>query len=380
MVSMGDSHGIVLAPNGTLWSWGEAARGWPVLGLGNRDATTELRRIGSETNWVWVSAGDDHNLALKSDGSIWAWGGNYRGQLGNALPAAITNRAGVPRMQNRPLQAVGGNNWVQVEAGSVTSYAVKRDGTLWAWGLNNFGQLGIGTWFDSATPTRVGMATNWVRIRAGGVSAAGIQSDGSLWIWGGSPKLGNTAAQSPENFLVPTRLTLETNWVDVAVAFNLWLAVKSDGTLWAWGRNAHIFTGNPPEAGEAPAQIRRSTSWQAVWSSGRGYYHLLRQKDGSCWVLDATTGDRSSAQLKQVRLPTDVVSVDTGGGAMAAITSDGYVWTCGAVLGQVSAKRRLLRSLETVCWRVGWKVRWTSQPEPVVRAQPWQLRSIGRED
>jgi alpha-tubulin suppressor-like RCC1 family protein len=331
---------------------------------------------------VSVSAGDDHNLALKSDGSIWAWGGNYRGQLGSVGPQSVnTNRTAVLKMENRPVPGVSGNDWAQVQAGFATSYAVKRDGGLWAWGLNNFGQLGIGSWVDSATPIRVGAATNWVSIRAGGVSAAGIQSDGSLWIWGGSPKLGNTAPRSPENLLVPTRLTSETNWVDVAVAFNLWLAVKSDGTLWAWGRNAHIFTGNPPEAGEAPAQIGHGTSWQAVWSSGGGYHHLLRQKDGSFWVLDATSGNRSSAQLKQVHLPTDVVSVDTGGRAVAAITSDRCIWTCGAVLGRVSAKQRLIRYLEMACWRVGWKVSWTSQqPALVVQEQPWRLRIIERED
>src|SRR6476660_1882846 len=127
MVSLGDSHGLVLAANGTMWSWGGQDRGWPVLGLGETSVTANLLRIGSETNWVFVSAGDDHNLALKSDGTIWAWGANYRGQLGDGNKGMkLTN--GTPNLQDRPVHTVEGSDWVEVQAGSVCSYALKRDG------------------------------------------------------------------------------------------------------------------------------------------------------------------------------------------------------------------------------------------------------------
>ena len=242
IVSIGDSHGLVLAPDGSLWCWGGQDRGWPVLGLGKTDFTANLTRIGSDKSWVMVSAGDDHNLALKTDGTIWAWGANYRGQLGDGNHGMRTAN-GKANIRDTPMQTVEGSDWVQVEAGSVTSYALKRDGTLWAWGLNNFCQLGTGSWTDSAQPVQVGTATNWLKIRAGGVSAGAIRLDGSLWIWGGSPKFGNTTPQSPQNLLVPTRVTSDTNWVDLSVAFNIWLAIKSDGTLWAWGRSAAVFTG-----------------------------------------------------------------------------------------------------------------------------------------
>jgi alpha-tubulin suppressor-like RCC1 family protein len=141
MVSLGDSHGVVLAANGTMWSWGGQDRGWPALGLGKTSVTANLIRIGSETNWAFISAGDDHNLALKSDGTVWAWGANYRGQLGDGNKG-MTTAVGTPNLQERPIQTVEGSDWVQVEAGSVCSYGITRDGTFWAWGLNNFSQLG----------------------------------------------------------------------------------------------------------------------------------------------------------------------------------------------------------------------------------------------
>jgi alpha-tubulin suppressor-like RCC1 family protein len=377
MISLGDSHGLVLASDGSMWSWGGQDRGWPVLGLGKTNLTTSLVRISSEKDWAYISAGDDHNLALKSDGTIWAWGANYRGQLGDGTRGGrLTN--GLPNLQDRPVHSVPGTDWVKVEAGSVTSYAIKRDGSLWAWGLNNFSQLGIGSWSDSPGAVQVGAATNWAKIRAGGVSAAGIQSDGSLWIWGGSPKLGNTTPQSSENLLVPTRLTSDSNWVDVSVAFNLWLAIKREGTLWAWGSNAHSFTGDPQV--EIPIQIGLETNWLSVSSSQSGYYHLLSKRDGTLWIMEAAPGGAGSDKFRKVDLPPNVVAWDTGGGAYAAITQDGEVWTCGTILGQHGPKYRLIQKAEELCWRFGWKVRWQYDRPRIVQEKPRQVHNIGPTD
>jgi hypothetical protein len=378
MVSLGDSHGLILAPDGSLWSWGGEDRGFPVLGLGKMNLTANLVRIGSETNWVFVSAGDAHNLALKSDGTIWAWGANFRGQLGDGRYGGMLSN-GTFNMEHLPVHTVEGTDWVRVQAGFTTGYALKRDGTLWAWGLNNFGQLGIGSWADSPKAVQVGTATNWSKIRAGGVSAAGIQSDGSLWIWGGSPRLGNTTPQSSQNLLVPVRFTAGTNWVDVAVAFNLWLAVKSDGTLWAWGRDAHTFTGASPDACEIPTQIGHETDWQSIRSSRGGDYDLLRKRDGTFWIMDASHEDRP-LKFSKVGLPPNIVAWDAGGGAVAAITEEGEVWTCGTVLGQHRTMYRFVRFAEELCWRVGWKVRWRYESPRIVRERPWQLRNVDQKD
>ena len=374
-ISLGASHGLVLAPDGSLWSWGGQDSGWPVLGLGKMNLTASLVRIGSEKDWAYVSAGEDHNLVLKSDGTVWAWGANYRGQLGDGNRGAkLTN--GLPNFKDRPVHTVAGSDWVEVEAGFVASYGLKRDGSLWAWGLNDFSQLGIGSWIDSPKPVQVGTATNWVKIRAGLVSVAGIQSDGSLWIWGGSPKLGNTAPRSPQNLLVPTRITADTNWIDVSVGFNIWLAVKANGTLWAWGRNAHILTGAAQDACEIPAQIGHDRDWQSVCCSKGSLGHLLRKRDGTFWRIINPSENNPKPVKNRVALPPNIVAWGAGGGAVAAITQDGEVWTCGAILGQHGPKYRFLRFVEELCWRLGWKVQWQYDRPRIVREQPWQLRNV----
>ena len=369
MLSLGRSHGVVLAPDGTLWSWGAEDLGWPVLGRGSTNGANfspNLGRIGADQDWVQVSAGQDHNLAVKSDGSIWAWGANYRGQLGNDSP-------GVSKTQTQPVRSVEGHDWKRVEAGSVCSYALKTNGTLWAWGLNNFSQLGIGSWVDSSSPVQVGTASNWVVVRAGGVSAGGIQSDGSLWIWGGSPALGNTTPQNRENLLVPTRVSSGTNWVDVAVTFRLWAAIQADGTLWVWGLDAPQYTGAAEATGEVPTSLGSDRDWQSV-SASTGHL-LLRKRDGSWWLMTPSGPGRSGAGLVRLDLPPQAREGDTALGSVAVI-HDRTIWGWGTVLGERPVKDRVVAFLAERVRRMGWKVGWDEGADgKVQRDQPWPIRS-----
>jgi len=277
-VAIGANHGVILASDGSLWTWGETGFGWQVLGLGSNVRTQAcLRRIGLETNWVNIAVGGSSTLALKSDGTIWAWGENIYGQLGDGT--TVRERAS-------PVRSVPGADWKQVATAGPHSVALKRDGTLWSWGNNWAGQLGDGTTNYSRVPVRVGSSTNWIRIWANLIQNVGQQTDGSLWFWGWD----YTRSQKGSSIPVPTRVSPDTNWVDVGMGDWMVFAIKSDGTLWAWGRQAHIYTGAPTaNADSSPVRVGAENDWRACASFSQSC-PVFMKRDGSIWVLDCSGG------------------------------------------------------------------------------------------
>ena len=275
-VAIGDNHGVILASDGSLWTWGETGFGWQVLGLGSNVRTQAcLRRIGLETNWVNIAVGGSTTLALKSDGTIWAWGENIYGQLGDGTKV---------REQATPVRSVPGDDWKQVTTAGPHSVALKRDGTLWSWGNNWAGQLGDGTTNYSHVPVQVGSSTDWIRIWANGIQNVGQQTDGSLWFWGWD----YTRSKKGSSIPVPTRVSAATNWVDVGMGDWMVFAIKSDGTLWAWGRNAHIYTGVPnPDADSSPVRVGADSDWRACAHFSQSC-PVFMKRDGSMWVMDAS--------------------------------------------------------------------------------------------
>jgi RNA polymerase sigma factor (sigma-70 family) len=361
MIGYGYSrYGIILASDGSLWSWGEEALGWPVLGLGNTHIqnTASLRRIGNDTDWINVAVGDSHCLAIKSDGSLWAWGANIYHQLGD----------GTKTTRPTPVPSIPGTDWKQAAAGGVNSFALKNDGTLWAWGNNWAGQLGIGGTQASTNATQVGNSTNWTKIWAGGIQSVGLQSDGSLWFWG--TLTGDS--KDTNKFLVPTRISSDTNWADVCFGYFTVLAVKSDGTLWSWGRDASFYTGNDARLNAIPMQVGTENDWQACGSSAGGYFHLLMTKDGSLWELDASDhrqitpdGKYQTVKLRKIDFHMDTIAFAAGGDSLGVVlTRDGEVWTWGKVIGEHSQKDYWGPNHEQLF------------PESKIVNTPWQLSNI----
>jgi alpha-tubulin suppressor-like RCC1 family protein len=385
-IGLGERHGLILASDGSLWSWGSDFLGWPVLGLGNVPPQTRLRRIGNETNWVSISAGHAHNVAIKSDGTLLAWGENLSGQFG------VGTKGKQNPMANIPVHAASGNDWKQAAAGGSHTVALKNDGTLWAWGHNWAGSLGTGSTNSSAFPVQVGSATNWVKVWAGSLDTVAMQSDGSLWYWGENPD--PAFPQGTGHISVPTRVSQDTNWVDVGFGVSTVFAIKSDGTLWTWGRNADAYTdAHDPALDTTPSRVGTNSDWRSIPACGWWWCQGLTKKDGSLWLMDASDfdvnqprGPSKAVRFRRVALGKDIVAYTAGGAHAAApgihapigvaLTRDGEVWTWGLMLGDPrNLGNRLQYRAIQLANRFGLKVR-PADAGPVIHQTPWQLPHV----
>ena len=384
-ISLGERHGLILASDGSLWSWGSDFLGWPVLGLGKVPPQTRLCRISNDTNWVSISAGTSHNVALKSDGTLWTWGQNL----------AVRFREGKVYLREilayTPVRAAPGTDWKQAAAGGIHTVALKKDGTLWAWGNNWAGSLGTGSTNNTPVPVQVGSATNWIKVWAGTLETVAQRSDGSLWYWGENPD--PAFPQDTGQILVPTRISPYTNWVDVGFGVNTVLAIKSDGTLWAWGRNAHAYTDAQDQTLDTtPTRVGTNNDWRTIPACGWWWCQGLTKKDGSLWLMDASDGQPNGprspykpVQFRRIELQKDVVAYTAGAAHAAApgvhapigvgLTRDGEVWTWGLMLGDPrSLGSRLQYQAITLAQHFGYKGK--DDAAPVIRQTPWRLRHL----
>ncbi|MCL2410521.1 MAG: hypothetical protein FWC97_02650 [Treponema sp.] len=320
-VSKGRSHSVATAVDGSLWGWGigdfigsEAPFSFYVVPI----------RIGTDTDWFSVSAGGNHTVAIREDGSLWAWGSNWDGQLGdgtwdNRLPVLVPTRIGTD------------TDWLSVSAGERHSVAIREDGSLWIWGDNRDAQLGDGTTTARNVPTRIGSDTDWLSVSAGGWHTVAIREDGSLWAWG-SNRDGQLGDGTWDNRLVPTRIGPDTDWLSVSAGVLHTVAIREDGSLWAWGSNWDGQLGDGTTTYSlVPTRIGTDTDWLSV-SAGERHTVAIRE-DGSLWAWGAANwydllgGGTWDNRLVPTRIGTDTdwLSVSAGGG-IVAIREDGSLW------------------------------------------------------
>lgn len=188
---------------------------------------------GTSTDWNQVSSGSYFSVAIKNDGTLWSWGENNHGDLGNGL--ANDNVI--------PTQLCTSNNWKQVSAYEWHSTALKEDGTLWTWGENENGQLGNGTVIDSNVPIQVGSSTDWVQTDAGYSTTMAIKSDSTLWAWGSNfgGELGN--GTTTENH-IPIQIGTSISWKQISAGNATNVALNFGDSLYDWGLNYYGELGN----------------------------------------------------------------------------------------------------------------------------------------
>lgn len=282
----GEGYNLALKVDGALWAWGSHREGQ--LGIGSRVNIyiSIPTQVSMDTTWTNIAAGSSHTLAIKEDGTLWAWGWNSSGQLGD----------GIRISKNIPVQIGTDNTWSQVNAGSTHSFALKNNGTLWAWGTNENGQLGSGKSISSTTPLQIGMDNTWSEVDASTFHNLGLKTDGTLWAWGVNfnGQLGD-GTTSEKN--TPVKIGVGTTWASIKTGYNYSLAIKTDGTLWAWGLNSSGQLGDGTNVDKnIPVQIGTNTNWKSM---AAGTEHSLAIKtDNTLWAWgrndDGQLGDGST--------------------------------------------------------------------------------------
>jgi alpha-tubulin suppressor-like RCC1 family protein len=205
-----------------------------------------------------VSAGQFSIGAIKSDGTLWVWGSGNNGALG------LNNTT----TYSSPNQVGSLTNWAIVSFSDFySSYAIKTDGTLWAWGYNTAGQLGLGNFTSFSSPKQVGSLTNWLKIAAGQYLVNTIKTDGTMWTWGSNSQ-GQLGLGNIVNYYSPVQVGALTTWGTSSSKFYNVAAIRTNGTLWTWGNNATGQLGlNHSGAGfyySSPKQVGSLTNWNAV--------------------------------------------------------------------------------------------------------------------
>jgi len=237
-VACGAYTTLAIKTDGSLWGWGRGDNG-ELGNFSNTNRSTPVTTFAGENNWKQVSGGQEHTAAIKTDGSLWTWGRNSYGALG-------TNSSGFSDRRSTPVTTfVGGNDWKQVDCGNDYTAAVKSDGSLWTWGRNTQGQLGINNTTHKNIPvTTFAGGNNWKSVACGDVHTIAIKTDGSLWIWGGNGQ-GQLGTDNFTSRSTPvTTFAGGNNWKQVSGGLINTVAIKTDGSLWGWGNGDSGLIGN----------------------------------------------------------------------------------------------------------------------------------------
>jgi len=335
-IAAGAHYSLVLADDGTVWTWGRNECGQ--LGDGTIAERAAPAQVGGLTGVTAIAAGAGHVIALAQDGVVWTWGDNASGQLGDGTTA---NRSA-------PVQVGGLTGVTAVAAGAHHSMALTEDGVVWAWGDNASGQLGDGTTANRSVPAQVGGLTGVTAVAAGAGHAMALAQDGTVWTWGdnvsGQLADGNTVGRSD-----PAQISWLTGVTVVAAGAHHALALRHDGTIWSWGSNTYGQLGDGTKNGRTvPVPTEDLTEMRAI-AGGENHTIALKQ-DGTVWAWGTNDfGQLGAESTKKPRTKASsvspfslaekgnmnerniipVVGIAAGAHHVLALLSDGTVWSWG---------------------------------------------------
>jgi len=333
-IAAGGSHTLIIGSDGRILGWGSNAYGQ--LGLESGSTYNTPQEVMPETtNWAAVSGGMYHSMALTKDGALWAWGNNSYGQLGVVTPGS----------RSLPVRVVSDDQkWIMVSAGWYHTLAIKADGSLWAWGSNAQGQLGIGNKSITMSGTPVQIPGEWMYVAAGQYHSLGIKKDGSLWAWGNNSagQLGNNNPGITQYAPVMIDSAESGEWIMVAAGCveedyrSHSLAVKSDGSLWSWGWNQYGQLGDRSYVNKyIPSRVGNEYDWVAVSAGGR--HSMALKKNGSLYAFGYNAygqlGNGSYATSNEpVRVSSEWkwAAASAGNDHSVGLGSDGYIYTWGS--------------------------------------------------
>lgn len=325
-----------------LYVWGEGSSGRLGLNEAGPDYSSPVQ-VGALTNWNLIDGGYQHMLALKKDGTLWAWGRNFDGQCGQ-------NTQNPPVSISSPVQVGSETDWTSFSCGFEGSFGI-RSGELYAWGDGQFGQPGQGDVINRSSPVQVGALTNWSIVNSHTYAVFAIKTEGTLWSWGrdtnGTLGHGTTGISKSS----PVQIGALSDWASVSSGEQHCLAVKTDGTLWAWGYNANGQVGdNTVVTRNSPVQIGSLTTWSSV-AGGYNYGYAIKT-DGTLWSWgNSGYGQLGHNNTIAASSPVQIGALTTWVAAAAGerqgyfLKTDGTLWSVGyGINGQLGDNTALRRS------------------------------------
>nr|WP_148266557.1 hypothetical protein [Methanocella arvoryzae] len=299
-ISTSDIHELVVLSNGTVWAWGSNSYGQcsPDIHENNIDANCPVMVAGLSDITAVSARLCSTSLALKSDGTVWAWGSNTGGGLGRGIPTAYDASDDFWKPEPVP----GLTNVIAIAASPQTALALKDDGTVWAWGMNDRGQLGteaipMGDFSYASSPVQVEGLSDVKAIATGCQNGFAVKNDGTVWAWGA----GSSVLSSQHGYKVGVARTpvLVPGFTDVkslSIGGSHALLLKNDGSVWAWGSD---------------------------WRGALGI-------NSSAYDTPDCYNTRTPVQVPGL---ADVVAIDVSNGHSVALCGDGSVWSWGANYG-----------------------------------------------